>query len=529
MAPTRLLVLGIDGASPRLLRQWSASGDLPNLAALLARGRSSSTQGLDGFFIGSTWPSIYTGSSPARHGFHYQVQIRPGTYELHSPVDEGLFSGPPFWRVLSDAGRRVAILDAPMSPIDSEVNGIQVVEWGGHDALYGFRAHPPQLVESIQSRYGSHPAGVSCDGARRTATDYESFVNSLLQGVETKLRMTREMLGKDSWDLFMQVFSEAHCVGHQCWHLHDEGHPAHDPAISRAIGDPVLRVYRSIDFAIGKLLEDAGDCTTFVFSSHGMAHWYGAEFLLAEILFKLGVSCRSPVMPRAQTPADLALAAGTRAWHLLPTTVRQRLRSVRNRFGPGAPGTTARPEIEADVTRSRCFHQRNGLALGGIRLNLVGREPHGMLRPGPEADTFCKDLIDDLRAVIDERTGRPLIRRVVRVAEHYRGPRLSGLPDLVVDYDDALATGSTQLAGGAGATLRVSSPKIGVIEGSNSYGRTGEHRPDGLLIATGPGLHHGKIGDPPSVLDLAPTWTRLLGVEMPEAEGAAIEALTGPA
>jgi predicted AlkP superfamily phosphohydrolase/phosphomutase len=402
------------------------------------------------------------------------------------------------------------------------------VEWGGHDALYGFRAHPPELAASIGARYGVHPAGVSCDGARRTAADYQSFVDSLRQGVQTKLHLTREMLRKGSWDLFMQVFSEAHCVGHQCWHLHDEGHPAHDPSVRSAIGDPVLSIYRSIDAAIGTLLEDAGDCTTFVFSSHGMAHWYGADFLLPEILFRLGVSCRPRAEPRALTPASLALGAGTRAWHLLPAAVRQRLRGVRDRYGPGSGPSTARPTLQADMSRSRCFHHRNGLALGGIRLNLAGREPNGMLRPGAESEAFCADLVGDLLAIVDERTGKPLIRRVLRVAERYRGPHLDALPDLVVEYDDAVATGSAQLAGGAGASVRISSPKIGVIEGRNSYGRSGEHRRDGLLIAAGPALNRGEIAGPVSVLDLAPTWTRLLGVEMEETDGALVDELMVP-
>ncbi|MGH7621217.1 MAG: alkaline phosphatase family protein, partial [Gemmatimonadaceae bacterium] len=74
-ARTRLLVIGIDAASPELLDEWIAEGTLPNFAALRARGVSARTRGLDGFFVGSTWPSLYTGTNPAQHGFHYQMQL----------------------------------------------------------------------------------------------------------------------------------------------------------------------------------------------------------------------------------------------------------------------------------------------------------------------------------------------------------------------------------------------------------------------------------------------------------------------
>jgi predicted AlkP superfamily phosphohydrolase/phosphomutase len=127
--------------------------------------------------------------------------------------------------------------------------------------------------------------------------------------------------------------------------------------------------------------------------------------------------------------------------------------------------------------------------------------------------------------VVDERSGRPLIRRVLRVSEHYQGPRLADLPDLLVDYDDSIPTGSTEVGEGEGAIVRVQSPKIGVVEGANTYGRTGEHRSQGLLVAAGPTVSPGAFARPISVLDLAPTWTRLLGVELGRVDGRAIEGL----
>ena len=52
----------------------------------------------------------------------------------------------PFWSHLSRAGRRVAILDVPLTRIDPSINGLQVVEWGGHDSVYGFQTWPPGVA-----------------------------------------------------------------------------------------------------------------------------------------------------------------------------------------------------------------------------------------------------------------------------------------------------------------------------------------------------------------------------------------------
>jgi len=73
--PAKLLILGIDAASPTLLRRWANEGQLPAIRDLMARGVSGAVRGVKGFFIGSTWPSFYTGLSPAGHGF-YRIEQR---------------------------------------------------------------------------------------------------------------------------------------------------------------------------------------------------------------------------------------------------------------------------------------------------------------------------------------------------------------------------------------------------------------------------------------------------------------------
>jgi hypothetical protein len=60
----------------------------------------------------------------------------------------------------------------------------------------------------------------------------------------------------------------------------------------------------------------------------------------------------------------------------------------------------------------------------------------------------------------------------------------------------------------------VRSPKLGTLEGENDYIRTGEHRPGGWLVAAGPGITPGQLSREPSVMDLAPTFAKMLGVEL---------------
>src|SRR5690606_30851690 len=227
-----LLVLGIDAADPLLVERWSADGTMPNLARLMREGLSGRSGGLEGFCVGSTWPSFYTGVSPAGHGHHSLVQLRPGSYDYYEVAAGDVTKAPPFWEHLGAQGRRVAILDVPLTRLSPTINGVQTVEWGSHDALSGFCAHPPEPQHDIARRFGSHPLGSSCDGQRRNADDYREFVSRLTRGAKLKGEITRHVLSLERWDFAMQVFTEAHCAGHQCWHVHDPHHPAHDRAIA---------------------------------------------------------------------------------------------------------------------------------------------------------------------------------------------------------------------------------------------------------------------------------------------------------
>ncbi|MGE0554752.1 MAG: alkaline phosphatase family protein [Gemmatimonadales bacterium] len=519
MSSTRLLVLGVDAASPELIRRWTAAGRMPNLARLIARGRFGECRSVDGFFVGSTWPSLYTGVTPARHGLHYLRQLEVGSYRFYRPADRGMVRVPPFWDALSAAGRRVAILDVPLAPIASSINGLQLVEWGGHDVVYGLHATPPDAL-ALAERQGPYPLEGPCDRVERSLAGYRRFLDALLLAVERKTALTVEVLERGGWDLVMQVYTEAHCAGHQCWHLHDAAHPAHDPELAAALGDPLERVYGAIDLAIGELLARVPDADVMVLAGHGMGHWHGAHFLLRDLLVGLGFAAAEPKRPEAERGAMGAAAA--RAWRTLPEGVRVALGPLRRRVA--APATPALPTLGVDPLSSRCLPQPNGLAVSGVRLNLRGREPEGLVEPGEEAEATLEALERELGLVIDQRTGRPAFRAIWRPDARYRGDALEQLPDLLLEWSDEVATGTTALADGRGARVRLASPALGIVEGVNDYGRTGEHRPTGWLAAAGPGIAAGPLG-PASVIDVAPTIARLLGVELAGVDGHPIETL----
>ncbi len=524
MAP-QLIVLGIDAASPALIERWAGEGKLPALRALMDRGVSGTVAGVEGFYIGSTWPSLYTGLNPARHGIYRIEQFKSGTYTFFKPFDDpdGI-AGTTFWKRASDAGLRVAVLDVPLSRLESQLNGVQSVEWGGHDSVFGFRASPPAFAEQIVERVGPYPLPEDCNGDRKSAADFEVFVSGLERAAALRTQLTIDVMQQEEWDLVVQVFTEAHCCGHQCWHLHDASNPAHDATIRAELGDPMERVYRAVDAGIARILEHAGDAPVLVFSAHGMSYFRGAHFLLPEILQRLGATVKreAPPASRSVSRSFQAVARDT-VVRLLPASVKQALRPMRQRLR----GTPARrdPFASIDLHRSRCFPMANGFPVAGIRLNVAGREPLGVLQPGAEVDEFCAQLERDLLAIRDERNGEPLIRTVVRTNTLYHGPRIDALPDLLVEWN-SVPTGTVAHGSGRQATVRASSPAIGTLQGENNWVRTGEHVSQGFFTFRGRGVGEGQRNVLVSSLDIHPTICHLLGIAHPDVDGVVIKELT---
>ena len=520
---TRVLVLGIDAANADLIEHWS--GRLPNLTRLKTDGTFVRTEGLRDFFVGSTWPSFYTGLTPANHGHHSLVQLEPGTYRYRRMADGPLLNGTPLWEQLSNAGRRVAVMDVPLSQAPASINGIQTVEWGGHDALYGFETCPPSLRAEIERRFGTHPLGPSCDGERKSADDYRAFVDKLIRGARTKGEITRWLLSEHEWEFAMQVFTEAHCAGHQAWHLHDKSHPAHPSDIVTDIGDPLRAVYEAVDSAIGAILEDISDETiVLVVSAHSMSYWYGAQFLMPQVLEALGVAVSPEPVKAPVTFRSTLRRAAVGAWMSLPDASRDVLRPLLRRAQAATPSEDPIPTLGVDTDRSLCFGVFNGQPVGGIRLNVEGREPNGQLSPG-DVDQFCQALRADLMAVRDTRTGLPAFRDVVRTRDHLAGRELGALPDLLVHWSDTIPTGSTVVGSGKSARVTLESDKIGRISGSNAYGRTGEHRPEGFCIVRDANRPGRSIDRPISLLDLAPTIMAYFDETLDECDGTPIEEL----
>jgi predicted AlkP superfamily phosphohydrolase/phosphomutase len=135
----------------------------------------------------------------------------------------------------------------------------------------------------------------------------------------------------------------------------------------------------------------------------------------------------------------------------------------------------------------------------GIRLNLRGREPSGIVEPGTEEEKIKKALKDTLSRLTFSN-GQPVFEAVLFKEEAYSGDYVSRAPDLVVPTNHVLAPPEFEKW-----DFTLTPPAL-----------NGTHSPLGIFISAGKGIKKGKHLEEVQIVDLTPTLLHIFGIPVSE-------------
>jgi predicted AlkP superfamily phosphohydrolase/phosphomutase len=335
-------------------------------------------------------------------------------------------------------------------------------------------SHPEVFAGSLAAANGSfHTTGMVEEhtGLINGRISEEAFLDHCELAWREREAMMLHELEQLHDGLFYCLFDTPDRVQHLFWRYREPDHPANrgrapDPAFARVIEDQ----YRRSDAVVGKAVQFADDRTlVIVLSDHG----FGS--------FRRGVNLNTVLHDMGL----LALREGAR------------------------PGDQCREFLhEVDWSLTKAY----ALGLGGIYLNLEGREGQGIVTPGESAEVAAA-ITALLEGLIDPASGQVAIRRVRPREAVYSGPLVGDAPDLLVDF-------------AAGYRASWGTSLGGVPEGQfedNVKKWSGDHIVDprlvpGVLVMNRPVRHEGA-----DLLDLAPTILEALRVpKPPEMDGTSL-------
>jgi len=485
---SRVLVIGIDGGTFDLIRPWAEAGDLPNLAQMMAEGTHGLLESTLPPVTAPAWTTFATGKNPGKHGVFDFIRPMGGQFDL---VNSTSVHAPTLWKILSDAGRKVGVMNVPVTYPPAPVNGFMV--GGMLSPVSGDFTYPANLLDRYADQMD--PYRIAPQVQYKKGNE-EEFAADLLALVERRGEYALRLMADYPSDFQMFHFQATDNVQHALWKFVDPAHPRYTPQTAARFGPVIKQIYQRVDDFIGQMRDCIPDDTAvIVMSDHGFGSLHYVVnlnlFLLDQGLLKL----KRDAWTRLKTGLFRAGLTPASIWHMvervgLQNYVWQVSKSTRNKV-------VGRFLSFDDVDWSRTLAYSIG-HVGQVYINLKGREPEGIVEPGAEYEAVRQRVSDALHQLRHPKTGQPLVDRLVPGDQVVHGPYASHSPDLHVILDGYKTIVFPLFA----TDSRIVTRQI--------RGDSGCHRQHGIFIACGPQIQSGVKIEGAHIMDLAPTILHLM-------------------
>jgi predicted AlkP superfamily phosphohydrolase/phosphomutase len=292
------------------------------------------------------------------------------------------------------------------------------------------------------------------------ALDEESFLELTYSNHAEWEAMLENALSKTTRGLVVIVFETTDSVQHMFFRYLDKAHPALKTAPAAMSAAVIADLYERMDALVGRVSAGLGKKgVLFVMSDHGFKS------------FRRGVNLNSWLHQNGY----LALVDDKKE--------------------------SAEWFKDVDWDRTRAY----ALGLGGVYLNLKGRESRGTVAPGAEAVALKGELVRKLTGLRDGGNGAAAITNVYDRDAVYSGPYKENAPDLIIGYNEGYR------ASWDGVTGIVDD----IVIEDNAKAWSGDHCIDPALV---PGVLFSNLElktRDPSIMDIAPTVLELFGITPP--------------
>ena len=471
---TKVLVIGLDGATWNVIKLWINSGKLPTFRMLMENGTWGYLESTIPPLTIPAWSSIATGLNPKKLGFS-TFMIKKG-YKFY-PFSFFFKKKRNIWDFLSFKNKKVCVVNVPSITSPYPINGYIVPGW-----LYigRFSTYPPNLYKELNHVCNGYQtiADVILKNEGVIKLDDKKYIRKSYELLEKQFRCFKYLIKNKEWDFAFFVFTEPDTTQHRFWHKKEI----------------ILNTYKKLDSYLEELLSLIDkDTILFIVSDHGFG---GVEYLfnINEWLIKEGYLKLKKYYKKIYLHFLLRFIEKTRLFSLtkkiidiLPLSI---FKLIRKHILP-----TKFEELDIDWKNTKAFAYGN---FGCIWLNVKGREPNGTV-DYQKYDEIREEIIRKLKNL--KLNGKRLNIQVFKKEEIYpEATKNDNLPDLIIlPTDNGIQSTSTSVGYG------------------NIFMKwyQGEHRLYGIFIAYGSQIKKGYEIKNIKIYDIAPTILHIFGLPIP--------------
>ena len=505
---SKVLIIGLDGATFDLIDPWVEQGKLPVLAQCMKEGTRSTLQSTPLSNSAQAWSSFITGKNPGKHGIYDFFEPLGDSYGVRF-LNASFRKGKSLWRLVNDAGKKVGVMNVPMTYPSEAVNGFLIpgLDSPGIDNDF---AYPTGIMEEINRQVGEYILEAGIWGYIRRGKA-GTALRKLLGMVKTRTATAKYLMETKDWDLFMVVYTAIDKVQHHFWKYID---PARPEFLTKPYSSAILQVYQEIDKGIGELVALAGKASIVIMSDHGAGPSSRRTMYINRWLHKEGFlhfqDSGGISGQLGRLKYSLLKRTNNQIKKLFPRKTKEMMLRLFPRLRDRVDSVLFLPGI--DWSRTVAYSRENHPA---IFINTAGREAKGIIEPGEQYENIRDQIIENLKKLRCRDTGQRIVGGIFKREEIYHGPELFRAPDIIFQWNQFLHVHRPSGNSFKKDFLETLDDKS-LLESEAKVRPSGIHRDHGIFIILGDHLKKNTCIDGIKICDITPTTLYLMGTQIPD-------------
>jgi predicted AlkP superfamily phosphohydrolase/phosphomutase len=479
----KVVVIGLDGATFRLLDPLIDQGIMPNLGRLRQAGSSAVLRSTMPPYTAPAWTTFATGVNPGKHGC-YDFLLPTNDLEKFDLCNSSHIRTATIYELLAEAGKKSILINLPNSfPPKLNTPTITDMLTVGDNCI--FPASLKTKYPSLQ-RYRLAP-----NEELNVKGQHEAYVDDIIAVERDHMTAVHDLWAKEPWDFFYYLFSATDWISHAMFNrLMDGSFPkAYD-------------LFRYIDEQIGWFMHalPAG-AQLYILSDHGFKvyhrtfyfnSWLEQQGYLATktadaTSFHQDISKQDEQRSQLQKTKrfKVGISKNTMRWLSKSKAVERTARWFYHKVAKPFLPVRFNLDITIDFDRTLvCFPK--GRTMTAIYINDGRKYKQGQ----PMTDVAYRQLCAEIKTKLEALHGPDgtlVTPRVYTKEDIYGATTPERCPDLFYEFGDYWFVGQFH------------SSELFVAELSN------KHDPLGVLLAYGDGISAGAVLPEQSIAAVAPT------------------------
>ncbi len=496
---SRILIIGLDGATFDIIKPMVDSGKLPTFAKLMAEGGWGNLKSTILPVTPPAWTSFMTGKNPGKHGVFGFFTNKTDSYETEFTTRLSI-KAKTIWNYL-DGDKRVCLIDIPLTFPPQKINGYMISGMPVPSETSIF-TYPPELHTELIREIGDYM--IDSKLMKMTGGSPIEALKHLYIYTEMRMSAVRYFLKKKGpFDFFMVVFRGTDFVEHAAFKFLDKEYAEKNPEENSKYGKTIFQFYEKIDSYLSEIQHLMGDdCTLIIMSDHGLGPlkklFYINRWLKQEGFLKLkkyiAIRKKGLKLKSKNIEALLDRLGVSFMKSFLPEFLRKL------KFYYFLP-YEKHPSCLINWQKTKAYANLTWTD-GVIKVNLRDREPDGGVDE-IDYERVCTELIEKLKNIVDPDTGRKVMEAVYRRDEIYSGPYVKDAPDVIALTRDINYAYRVTIYGD-----ELFETPVDPVPAT--------HRMNGIFMIKGPNINEGVNLPLNDIVDIAPTILYLMGYKIPE-------------